>query len=211
MKWFVYVIISKCQLTNNHPPYAINKKEMSLFSNPINAGMEETIERTNANTHERSFRPQINSFSDFGKLDRTLYPTERKRLLTFFERYTTERVRNFRKTKRGIKNRGDFLRLSSSSSLSNVETDGQGRRVSTLSSLSYTSEDCFKENSSQGKRFRIVLYGIPGVGKSCFLKQMRTSEFLGTYPDGKLNFFFFSNVTSPCSYGHYINIAIFSS
>lgn len=143
--------------------------------------MEETIGSTNANSHKR-----INSFSDYGKLDRTLYPAERKRCLTFFERNTCERVRNFTKTKRGIINRGDSLRLSSSSSLSNVETDGQGRKVSALSIFSYTSEDCFEENSARGQRFRIVLHGIPRVGKSCFLKQLRTSEYLGACPDGKL-------------------------
>lgn len=60
--------------------------------------MEETIGSTNANSHKR-----LNSFSDYGKLDRTLYPAERKRFLTFSERNTCERVRNFTKTKRGIK------------------------------------------------------------------------------------------------------------
>lgn len=148
--------------------------------------MEETIKRPNANSYDGSFRQQINSFSDFGKFDRTLYPRELKRFQTFSEKHSTERVRNFTKTKRGIKNRGDFLRLSSSSSLSNVETDGQGRKVSALSIFSYTSEDCFEENSARGQRFRIVLHGIPRVGKSCFLKQLRTSEYLGACPDGKL-------------------------
>lgn len=179
MKRIVYVIFSKYKLTNNHLWYAINKAQANMF--PLNASMEETIGTTNANSHKR-----LNSFSDYGKLDRTLYPAERKRFLTFSERNTCERVRNFTKTKRGIKNRGDFLRLSSSSSLSNVEADGQGRKVSALSIFSYTSEDCFEENSARGQRFRIVLHGIPRVGKSCFLKQLRTSEYLGACPDGKL-------------------------
>lgn len=147
--------------------------------------MEETIGSTNANSHKR-----INSFSDYGKLDRTLYPAERKRFLTFFERNTCERVRNFTKTKRGIKNRGDFLRNSSSSSMSNMDTEGKERRMSAISTLSYTSEDCFEENSAERQRFKIVLFGIPGVGKSFFLKQIRTSEFLGTCPDGKPFSFF---------------------
>lgn len=147
--------------------------------------MEETFRRTNANSNERCFRQQINSFSDFGKLDRTLYPRELKRFKTFSDKHSTERVRNFTKTKRGIKNRGDFLRDSSSSSLSNMEPEGKERRISAISTLSYTSEDCFDENLAKRQRFRIVLFGIPGVGKSFFLKQMRTSEFLGTCPDGK--------------------------
>lgn len=152
--------------------------------------MEETIRRPNANSYDGSFRQQINSFSDFGKFDRTLYPRELKRFQTFSEKHSTERVRNFTKTKRGIKNRGDFLRNSSSSSMSNMDTEGKERRMSAISTLSYTSEDCFEENSAERQRFKIVLFGIPGVGKSFFLKQIRTSEFLGACPEGKPFSFF---------------------
>lgn len=160
--------------------------------------MEETIRRANANSYDGSFRQQINSFSDFGKLDRTLYPRELKRFQTFSEKHSTERVRNFTKTKRGIKNRGDFLRNSSSSSFSNMDTEGKERRMSAISTLSYTSEDCFEENSAEQQRFKIVLFGIPGVGKSFFLKQIRTSEFLGTCPEGK-PFSFFLNFLLTCN------------
>ena len=139
---------------------------------------------------ERNFREQIHSFSDFGKLDRTLYQGHRKRLLTnteslrLTEKPNFERVRNFTRTKRGIKNHGDFLRLSSSSSLSNKEGEGQGRRTSVLSSMSFSSENCFEEQKSNNERYKVVLFGIPGVGKSSFLQQIRTSEFKGACSEG---------------------------
>nr|XP_022336005.1 uncharacterized protein LOC111132487 [Crassostrea virginica] len=139
---------------------------------------------------ERNFREQIHSFSDFGKLDRTLYQGHRKRLLTnteslrLTEKPNFERVRYFTRTKRGIKNHGDFLRLSSSSSLSNKEGEGQGRRTSVLSSMSFSSENCFEEQQSNNERYKVVLFGIPGVGKSSFLQQIRTSEFKGACSEG---------------------------
>ncbi|XP_062596613.1 GTP-binding protein Rit2-like [Saccostrea cucullata] len=147
--------------------------------------MEGSIKESRKTT--RRLQPQTRSFSEFGKFDRTLYQSDRNRSETFTESsgpeetQIVERVRNFRTTKWGFKNRGDSLRVSTSS-LPNSEMENKERRGSGFSTMSFTSDDCFQE--SNNKRHNIIIFGIPGVGKSFLLQQMRTSEYLTSCPEG---------------------------
>ncbi|XP_061196505.1 ras-like protein 2 [Saccostrea echinata] len=149
--------------------------------------MDESRKETRKNTTLRRLQPQTQSFSEFGRFDRTLYVPERNRSETFTESSIpqetpiVERVRHFRRTKWGFKNRGDSLRVSTSS-LTNCEIESKERRGSGFSTMSFTSDDCFQE--SDIKRHNIIIFGIPGVGKSFLLQQMRTSEFLRSCPEG---------------------------
>lgn len=135
------------------------------------------------------FRHHTFSGADFGRLDRSLYQTERKRSYTIassekiLENPGLEVVRNFSRTRRGIKNHGDLLRIPSPTSPTQSYMEGLGRRTSLFSTLSFTSDDCFKEKKSS-EEYVIKIIGIPGVGKSSLLQQMRTSEFLESCPAG---------------------------
>ncbi|XP_061180146.1 GTP-binding protein Rit1-like [Saccostrea echinata] len=150
--------------------------------------MDETVKQVKKSVRVSRFRPQTQSFSDFGRFDRTLYQTDRKRSYTFtdssssLEKPVLERVRNFSKTKRGIKNHGDFLRISSTTFCSNTDIECQGSQISVFPSSSFSSDDFIPQKDNKG--YKVIIFGIPGVGKSFLLQQMRTSEFLGTCPEG---------------------------
>ncbi|XP_055343702.1 GTP-binding protein REM 2-like isoform X2 [Paramacrobiotus metropolitanus] len=98
------------------------------------------------------------------------------------------RLRNFEVTSKGVVNRGDSYRAKSYSSLNTPVHNGtfmefpRGERLSVSSAYSTGETSLSGEtNSPQNPRYRVLMLGAPGVGKSALTNQFLTSEYMNAY------------------------------
>jgi hypothetical protein len=107
------------------------------------------------------------------------------------------RLRNFAVTAKGVvKNQGDSIRTKSNSSLStpmgsyqSTEVPPRNERLSVSSAYSTGADTSLSGETTSGScnpKYKVLMSGAPGVGKTALTNQFLTSEYMNAY-DSLLN------------------------
>lgn len=124
------------------------------------------------------------------------------------------RLRNFSVTSKGVVNQGDSYRARSVTSLNTpvhsgcVDFPRADQRLSVSSAYSTGETSLSGEHSPQNTRYRVLMSGAAGVGKTALTNQFLTSEYMNAY-DSSLTGTYSENFLSAKSAKDQQKIAIY--